>query len=93
MAVVVSGLPWLHAVTGQAAAGWRGKISIFLRLWVVFFLAAAAGLTVLGQAAGMVVAYGGSMALALFDHDGGHRLHRGGADWRRLARRPFPTPW
>lgn len=39
--------------------------SIFVRLWLVFFLAAAAGLTVLGQAAGMVEAYGGTKALAL----------------------------
>ena len=63
--VVVSGLTVVAPVTRQAAAGER-KVSIFLRLWIVFFLAAAAGLTVLGQAAGMVVAYGGSMALALF---------------------------
>jgi MFS transporter, OFA family, oxalate/formate antiporter len=40
--------------------------SVFWRLWAVFFLAAAAGLTVLGQAAGMVEAYGGGTALALF---------------------------
>ena len=39
--------------------------SVFLRLWRVFFFAAAAGLTVLGQAAGMVEAYGASKALAL----------------------------
>ncbi len=38
---------------------------IFWRLWTVFFLAAGAGLTVLGQAAGMVEAYGGTPALAL----------------------------
>ena len=39
--------------------------SVFWRLWAVFFLAAASGLTVLGQAAGMVEAYGGTQALAL----------------------------
>ncbi|MBR0659009.1 MFS transporter [Neoroseomonas oryzicola] len=39
--------------------------AIFLQLWTVFFLAAAAGLTVLGQAAGMVEAYGGTPAIAL----------------------------
>ncbi|MBW8268129.1 MFS transporter [Caldovatus aquaticus] len=50
------------AAAGQAAGGGR----IFRRLWAVFFLAAAAGLTVLGQAAAMVEAYGGSKALALF---------------------------
>jgi OFA family oxalate/formate antiporter-like MFS transporter len=43
-----------------------GRASVFWRLWAVFFLAAAAGLTVLGQAAGMVEAYGGGEALALF---------------------------
>jgi OFA family oxalate/formate antiporter-like MFS transporter len=41
------------------------RASIFWRLWLIFFLAAAAGLTVLGQAAGMVEAYGGTKALAL----------------------------
>ncbi|GGC46826.1 hypothetical protein GCM10011504_26580 [Siccirubricoccus deserti] len=39
---------------------------IFARLWAVFFLAAAAGLTVIGQAAGIVAAYGGGSGLALF---------------------------
>ena len=43
-----------------------GGRAIFWRLWIVFFLAAAAGLTVLGQAHGMVQAYGGGAALALF---------------------------
>lgn len=39
---------------------------VFWQIWAVFFLAAAAGLTVLSQAAGMIVAYGGSTAMALF---------------------------
>jgi len=39
---------------------------VFWLLWMAFFLAAAAGLTVLSQAAGIVAAYGGSTALALF---------------------------
>ena len=52
--------------TGSAAAPPpERRFSVFRRLWSVFFLAAAAGLTVLGQAAGMVEAYGGSKALAL----------------------------
>jgi len=51
-----------HAASGAAAATERG---VFLRLFVVFFLAAAAGLTVLSQAAGIVQAYGGKSALAL----------------------------
>ncbi len=38
---------------------------VFLRLSAVFFLAAAAGLTVMSQAAGIVQAYGGQTALAL----------------------------
>ena len=42
-------------------AGWP----IFLRLAAVFFLAAAAGLMVMSQAAGIVQAYGGHTALAL----------------------------
>lgn len=52
---------------GQAGAAERpaSRPSIFWRLWAVFFLAAGAGLTVLGQVAGMVEAYGGSTALAL----------------------------
>jgi len=38
---------------------------VFLRLFAVFFLAAAAGLTVMSQAAGIIQAYGGRTALAL----------------------------
>lgn len=47
------------ADTGQA------QWPLFVRLGAVFFLAAAAGLMVLGQAAGMVRAYGGETALAV----------------------------
>jgi OFA family oxalate/formate antiporter-like MFS transporter len=43
-----------------------GRALIFWQMWTVFFLAAAAGLTVLSQAAGIIAAYGGSTALALF---------------------------
>jgi MFS transporter, OFA family, oxalate/formate antiporter len=39
--------------------------SVFARLFALFFLAAAAGLMVLSQAAGIVQAYGGTTALAL----------------------------
>ena len=42
-----------------------GRTAIFVRMWIVFFIAATAGLTVLSQAAGIVAAYGGSTALAL----------------------------
>jgi OFA family oxalate/formate antiporter-like MFS transporter len=41
------------------------RTGIFVRLWVVFFLAAAAGLTVLSQAAGIIAAYHGTTATAL----------------------------
>ncbi len=40
-------------------------VSVFWRLWFVFFLAAAAGLTVLSQAAGIFTAYGASPEIAL----------------------------
>jgi MFS family permease len=38
---------------------------LFLRLGAVFFLAATAGLMVMSQAAGIILAYGGTTALAL----------------------------
>ncbi len=55
----------LHDPGAPSAAGGITDRPIFLRLFVVFFLAAAAGLTVLSQAAGIVQAYGGQSALAL----------------------------
>jgi OFA family oxalate/formate antiporter-like MFS transporter len=42
-----------------------GRRMVFWQMCTVFFLAAAAGLTVLSQAAGIIVAYGGSVAGAL----------------------------
>jgi MFS family permease len=39
---------------------------VFWRLWVIFFLAASAGLMGLSQAAGIIAAYGGSTALAVY---------------------------
>jgi MFS transporter, OFA family, oxalate/formate antiporter len=53
-----------RSVSATAAQGTR-RADIFLRLWVSFFLAAAAGLTVLSQAVGIVTAYGGAIATAL----------------------------
>ena len=41
------------------------QTATFARLWLVFFLAAAAGLTVLSQAAGIIAAYGGTTTAAL----------------------------
>jgi MFS family permease len=55
----------LHDPQAQAVAAESSERSVFLRLFAVFFLAAAAGLTVLSQAAGIVQAYGGKSALAL----------------------------
>jgi len=39
---------------------------VFWRLWLIFFLAASAGLMVLSQAAGIITAYGGAAALAVY---------------------------
>jgi MFS family permease len=39
---------------------------VFWRLWLLFFLAASAGLMVLSQAAGIIAAYGGAIALAVY---------------------------
>jgi MFS transporter, OFA family, oxalate/formate antiporter len=65
--LAASGMAVVAPAGGPAATQpTGGKASVFWRLWAVFFLAAAAGLTVLGQAAGMVEAYGGGEALALF---------------------------
>jgi MFS transporter, OFA family, oxalate/formate antiporter len=47
-----------------SAPGTR-RTGVFMRLSAVFFLAAAAGLTVLSQAAGIIAAYGGDTATAL----------------------------
>ena len=43
-----------------------GAGPVFWRLWIVFFLAASAGLMVLSQAAGIITAYGGAAALAVY---------------------------
>ena len=57
---------------------------IFLKLFLVFFAAAAAGLMVLSQAAGIVAAYGGAKDLALFATTGitgGIAIARLGGGW------------
>lgn len=61
----LSGMRLPRAGTGGAAAPETPRRLIFWQLWAIFFLAAAAGLTVLSQAAGIIAAYGGSAALAL----------------------------
>jgi OFA family oxalate/formate antiporter-like MFS transporter len=55
----------LHDPAAVAVVSGATERAVFLRLFAVFFLAAAAGLTVLSQAAGIVQAYGGKSALAL----------------------------
>jgi MFS transporter, OFA family, oxalate/formate antiporter len=66
---------WLTArsgvTLGASAAGLRmsedeRRRPVFWRLWLVFFLAASAGLMVLSQAAGIITAYGGATALAVY---------------------------
>lgn len=51
--------------SAQAARPAEPRVAVFWRLWFVFFLAAAAGLTVLSQAAGIIIAYGASPEIAL----------------------------
>jgi OFA family oxalate/formate antiporter-like MFS transporter len=64
--VIWSGLRLPHGPAEAASAPPpTANRGVFWLLWVVFFLAAAAGLTVLGQAAGIVRAYGGSAAAAV----------------------------
>ncbi|WP_165943394.1 MFS transporter [Roseicella aquatilis] len=63
--VAAAGMRTAPVAGGAAGPPAERQLSVFLRIWTVFFLAAAAGLTVLGQAAGMVEAYGGTKALAL----------------------------
>jgi OFA family oxalate/formate antiporter-like MFS transporter len=57
----------LTAATATAAPGeGERRRPVFWRLWLVFFLAASAGLMVLSQAAGIITAYGGATALAVY---------------------------
>jgi hypothetical protein len=51
---------------GAAPAASERRRAVFWRLWLVFFLAASAGLMVLSQAAGIIAAYGGATALAVY---------------------------
>ena len=66
---------WLIAHSGVALGAASASIipdeaerrrSVFWRLWIVFFLAASAGLMVLSQAAGIITAYGGATVLAVY---------------------------
>jgi len=75
--LAVSGLAsaWLTARSGVTLVSAAGdavlgeaerRRPVFWRLWLVFFLAASAGLMVLSQAAGIIAAYGGGAGLAVY---------------------------
>ena len=76
LALTGIGSAWLAARAGVAlkATGSAAPIPsaeerrrpVFWRLWLVFFLAASAGLMVLSQAAGIIASYGGATALAVY---------------------------
>jgi MFS transporter, OFA family, oxalate/formate antiporter len=75
LAVTGSISAWLIARSGVTLAAATGSVApgeherrrpVFWRLWLVFFLAASAGLMVLSQAAGIITAYGGATSLAIY---------------------------
>ncbi len=75
VAVLWSISAWLVARSGIALTAPADDVAlgaderrrpVFWRLWLVFFLAASAGLMVLSQAAAVIAAYGGAAALAVY---------------------------
>ncbi len=75
LAVTGSISTWLIARSGVTLAAGAAtatpsederRRSVFWTLWLVFFLAASAGLMVLSQAAGIIAAYGGATTLAIY---------------------------
>jgi hypothetical protein len=60
-----SGVRLTRATTSVAFEAGERRGRVFWQLFVVFFLAASAGLMVLSQAAGIITAYGGATALAV----------------------------
>jgi hypothetical protein len=61
-----SGVTLAAASTGARMREDERRRPVFWRLWLIFFLAASAGLMVLSQAAGIITAYGGAAALAVY---------------------------
>jgi MFS transporter, OFA family, oxalate/formate antiporter len=61
-----SGVTLTAAAASAAPDPGERRPLVFWRLWLVFFLAASAGLMVLSQAAGIITAYGGAAALAVY---------------------------
>ena len=55
----------MHDASEAAGSTYARRWDVFVRLFAVFFLAASAGLMVMSQAAGIVIAYGGTLAVAL----------------------------
>lgn len=75
LAITGSISAWLIAYSGVTLSSATASVTpgederrwpVFWRLWLVFFLAASAGLMVLSQAAGIITAYGGATALAVY---------------------------
>jgi hypothetical protein len=60
------GIPLTQAAAVTAPTDEERQRPVFWRLALVFFLAASAGLMVLSQAAGIIAAYGGAAALAVY---------------------------
>jgi len=61
-----SGVTLTTATAVVALGAEERRRPVFWRLWLVFFLAASAGLMVLSQAAGIITAYGGAPSLAVY---------------------------
>jgi OFA family oxalate/formate antiporter-like MFS transporter len=76
-----SGVRLGTGAAGVVPAGPERRPAVFWRLSIVFFLAASAGLMVLSQAAGIIRAYGGPPALAVY----GTTYIAGGIAAARLA--------
>jgi MFS transporter, OFA family, oxalate/formate antiporter len=72
MGLVSAWLIWRAGVTLAVTTGGvrlgdeERRRAVFWRLWLVFFLAASAGLMMLSQAAAIITAYGGTAALAVY---------------------------
>jgi OFA family oxalate/formate antiporter-like MFS transporter len=64
--VARSGVTLSAGTTAVAPSAEERRRAVFWRLSLVFFLAASAGLMVLSQAAGIITAYGGATALAVY---------------------------
>jgi MFS transporter, OFA family, oxalate/formate antiporter len=61
-----SGVSLASATTRVRMTADERRTGVFWRLWLMFFLAASAGLMVLSQGAGMIAAYGGATMLAVY---------------------------